>query len=128
MVRFLLLALPLLLLLLGGGAFGLELAGLAGAAGAPPGEAGLQLARWSLEAVALTALLLLVQGRGGSWWGDGLLTAGLAWIFRGPLLLLALAELGALPPRPLLAACGWLLLYLAAGVLLGWLARPLEPA
>ena len=82
------------------------------------------LGGWLLEATALTALFLLIQGRGGSWWLDGLLTAWLAWIFRGPVLLLTVAELQGGRGEPLWnLTLRWLLIYSLCGVLIAWLAR-----
>ncbi|HVS02159.1 MAG TPA: hypothetical protein VMT16_05255 [Thermoanaerobaculia bacterium] len=133
-MRFLLLALPLLLLLLAGGAFALEVAGWAGEDLAlarlglerDRGVGPWRLAEWGLEAVGLTALFLLIEGR-GSRWVDGLLAGGVAWVFRGPLLLLTLARLTWLPGQPWLAqVLGWLPLYLAGGLLLAFLAGSLK--
>ena len=97
-----------------GGAFGPRLAGK------------IVLGGWLLEAVALTALFLLIQGRGGAWWLDGLLTAWMAWIFRGPILVLTVAQTlgqGRDPWWP--ASLRWLVLYSLCGLLLALLARRL---
>ncbi|MCZ6725721.1 MAG: hypothetical protein O7A98_00015 [Acidobacteria bacterium] len=124
MLRFLLLAVFSSVLLLGtatlafdaldGGSFGRRLDG------------SVVLGGWLLEAMALTALFLLIQGRGGSWWLDGLLTAGLAWIFRGPVLVLQVAEvLGGSSGRWWQLSQQWLLIYALCGLLLAFLARQL---
>src|SRR6202158_486392 len=47
---------------------------------------------WLREAVALSALYLLVQGSGGSRLLNGVLTGWIAWVFRGPLLVIARSE------------------------------------
>lgn len=122
--RFLLLALLATTLLLGlgtlaldwfdGGSFGPKVAGT------------FVLGGWALEAVALTALFLLIQGRGGSWWLDGLLTAWMAWIFRGPVLVLSVAQVlgrGRDPWWDL--SLRWLVLYSLCGLFLAFLARRL---
>lgn len=96
-----------------------------------------QLATWSLEALGLTALFLLVHTRNGGW-TSGLLTGWIAWVFRGPLLVVTVVGLAALPPRPwwnvtfswwiLYSLCGLLLSGVAAGVGLGIEPRlPAEP-
>lgn len=54
---------------------------------------------WGLEAIALTALFLLLSERGGSFVVSGLLTGWTAWLFRGPVAILSSATAG-LPPRP----------------------------
>lgn len=125
MLRFLLLAIIASTLLLGvgtlvwdwvdGGSFGPRLDGK------------FVLGGWALEAVALTALFLLVQGRGGAWWLDGLLTAWMAWIFRGPVLVLAVAEqLGRRGDVWWDLSLRWLVLYSLCGLLLAAMARRLR--
>ncbi len=108
-LRFVLLAIPLALLVLALAAvaadgFGyapdlgpLEARGLARPGGLPPAVAWAALL---FEAVALVALFLLIEGRSGSWWLDGLATGLAAWLFRGPLLVLTLAALTRLPTEP----------------------------
>ena len=86
------------------------------------------LATWSLEALGLAALFLLVHGRGWGW-TSGLLTGWIAWVFRGPLLVVAVVGFAGLSPRPwwslafswwvLYSLCGLLLSGVAAGVGLG---------
>jgi hypothetical protein len=120
--RFLLLAVLLTVLLIGictlafdaadGGRFGPRLDGKG------------VLGGWLLEATALTALFLLIQGRGGSWWLDGLLAGWLAWIFRGPVLLLTVAELQNGVGEPLWTlTLRWLLTYSLCGLLISLVAR-----
>ncbi len=151
MRRFLLLALPLVLLAIALFHFALEALGLAdGAAltapvaGALGGALGGQGAAsllpawalagtWVLEAVALTALFLLVQAR-GAWWLDGLLAGWIAWVFRGPLLVVTLVAATGVRPGPWWTlAFYWFVLYSLCGLLLGALgartgaARPAAP-
>jgi hypothetical protein len=84
------------------------------------------LGGWLVEALGLTALFLLIQGRSGRWWLDGLLTGWIAWIFRGPLLLLSLAALTSLPREPWWSlSLRWWLVYPLGGLLLAILARGL---
>jgi hypothetical protein len=123
--RFLLLAILATALLLGLGALAFD--------AADGGDFGLKvdgryvLGGWLLEAMTLTALFLLVQGRGGAWWLDGLLTAWMAWIFRGPVLVLAVTQVLGRGPEPWWGlSLRWLALYSASGLLLGFLARRLE--
>jgi hypothetical protein len=131
MVRFVLLSFVLLLLLMAVFAFGLDALGLLPhAAGVDFGlgrhqmPAATVLATWVLETVALIALFLLVHGRAGSWWLDGLATGWLAWVFRGPLLVLTVAGAAGLGPRPWWQmAVRWLVLYSLCGLLLGAVAR-----
>ena len=96
-----------------------------------------QLATWSLEALALAALFVLVHSRNGGW-TSGLLSGWIAWVFRGPLLVVTVVGLAGLPPRPwwtvtfswwiLYTLCGLLLSGVAAGVGLGVEPRvPPEP-
>jgi hypothetical protein len=134
--RYLVFALPLLLVTMAAFGFAVEQLGLepGGAALAPfglersgPPPAAVTLAAWSIEALALVALFLLVQGRGGAWWVDGLVTGGLAWVFRGPLLLATLALLSRVPRQPFVE---WvrlaLLLDLGCGLVLAGLARAMR--
>jgi hypothetical protein len=126
--RFLLFALPLLILTMALFQFALEMLGLdvdpsrlAPAGGiALPGW--VQLATWSLEALGLSALFVLVHARGGGW-TSGLLTGWIAWVFRGPLLVVTVVGQAGLPPRPWWAlAFSWWVLYSLCGVLLGGIA------
>ncbi len=52
------------------------------------------------EGVALVALFLLLEGRSGLWWLDGVARGLAAWLFRGPLLVLTVAALTRLPTEP----------------------------
>jgi hypothetical protein len=129
--RFLLLALPLLLLLIALFNLGVEVLGLAAGMGPlvgwKPGRAGIPgayvVGAWALEAVALAALFLLIDGRGGWLLVNGLAAAWIAWVFRGPLLVLTAAGAGgpAIDWWPL--AWRWFGLYTAAGVTLAVTAR-----
>jgi hypothetical protein len=75
---------------------------------------------WILEALGLSALFLLIQGAGGSRLINGLLTGWIAWVFRGPLLVVAVVTIGGLPAGPWWAlALSWWFLYTLCGVLLG---------
>jgi hypothetical protein len=123
--RFLLLALPLLILTMALFQFAMEMLGLQvdpaelGGGIALPGY--VSLATWTLEALGLSALFLLVHGRGWGW-TSGLLTGWIAWVFRGPLLpwwLLVLSW------WVLYSLCGLLLSGVAAGLGLG--VEPLPP-
>ena len=132
--RFLLLALPLLILTMALFQFAMEMLGLQVAPSdlAPGGGIDLpgyvSLATWGLEALGLAALFLLVHGRGMGW-TSGLLTGWIAWVFRGPLLVVAVVGFAGLSPRPwwslafswwvLYSLCGLLLSGVAAGVGLG---------
>lgn len=133
MLRFLVLALTLLVLTMAAFAFAAD------HLAPPPAGVGvdfsfaadgmsprLVLAAWLLEAMALTALFLLVQGRAGSWWLDGLAAGWLGWIFRGPLLVLTVAAATRLAPQPFWGmALRWFVLYTLCGLLLAALARRL---
>jgi ABC-type multidrug transport system permease subunit len=82
----------------------------------------IRLATWALEALALSTLFVLVHGRG---WGgaSGLLTGWIAWVFRGPLLVVTVAGHAGLPPAPWWSlAFRWWVLYSLCGLLLGVIA------
>ena len=122
--RFLFLAVLATVLLLGTAALAFD--ALDGGSSGRRLDGAVVLGGWLLEAIALTALFLLIQGRGGSWWLDGLLTAGLAWIFRGPVLVLEVAAvLGNSSARWWHLSQRWLLTYALCGLLLAFLARQL---
>jgi hypothetical protein len=137
--RFLLLALPLLILTMALFQFAMEMLGLQVDSSSLGGGIDLpgyvSLATWTLEALGLAALFLLVHGRGGGW-TSGLLAGWIAWVFRGPLLVVTVVALAGLSPRPwwllalswwvLYSLCGLLLSGVAAGVGLG--VEPLPPA
>jgi hypothetical protein len=132
--RFLLLALPLLILTMAVFQFAMEMLGLQVDPSrlAPGGGIHLpgyvSLATWTLEALGLAALFLLVHSR-DSGWTSGLLTGWIAWVFRGPLLVVTVVGIAGLSPRPwwslvlswwvLYSVCGLLLSGVAAGVGLG---------
>jgi len=79
---------------------------------------------WLLEACGLVALFLLAQGRCLAWWLDGVIAGCLAWIFRGPLLVVTIVIAAGQPQAPWWRlAFGWLLLYVACGLVLAILAR-----
>jgi hypothetical protein len=131
LTRFLLFALALLLILIALFNLGLEIAGmepdLGPLVGWQHGDRGLPgaavLATWTLEALALSALFLLVDGRGGSRLLNGLLTGWIAWVFRGPLLVMTAVGYGGLPRGPWWDLTGrWLVLYTLAGLVLGLVA------
>lgn len=124
--RFLVIALPLLLLTMALFRFALELLRMApdptvlSRSGIPALPAAVTLATWVLEAVGLAALYLLIQGRGTSRWTVGLLTGWIAWVFRGPLLVVTVVGLAGLPPRPWWGlAFSWWVLYTLCGLMLG---------
>lgn len=78
------------------------------------------LGTWALEALSLSALFLLVYHRSGLRWMAGLMTGWLAWIFRGPLLVITVVGLAGLPASPWWGMVfGWLILYTLCGLLLG---------
>jgi hypothetical protein len=75
---------------------------------------------WILEAVGLSALFLLIQGAGGNRLINGLLSGWIAWIFRGPLLVVAVVTVGGQPAGPWWSlALSWWLLYTLCGLILG---------
>ena len=88
-IRFIFFALLLLLRVQAGYALAGDLFGFAPDAHALSGRTRLlvhipptvQLAAWTLESTALLALFLLVQGKSGAWWLDGLATGWIAWVF-----------------------------------------------
>jgi hypothetical protein len=131
LTRFLLFALTLLLVLVALFNLGLELVGLepdlGPLVGWHGGDGGLPgawvLATWALESLALAALFLLVDARGGSRLLSGLLTGWIAWVFRGPLLVMTAVGYGGLPHAPWWGLTGrWLILYTLAGILLAAVA------
>lgn len=133
LARFLALGIPLLLLLFALSAFLLTQPGLA------PDDSALDrlgidldgrqaalplIGGWLVEALGLTALFLLVQGRSGAWWLDGFAAAWIAWVFRGPMLVLTVIGWSRLPRQPWWdLSLAYFLLYSVAGLLLAWLAR-----
>lgn len=89
------------------------------------------LGSWCLEALGLCCIYLLVgTGGSGPYW-NGLMAGWIAWIFRGPLLVISVATLAGLPPGPWWSLTfRWWLLYTLCGLLLGLAARvaDLSPA
>jgi hypothetical protein len=79
---------------------------------------------WLLEAFGLVALFLLIEGKSGLWWLDGLLTGWVAWIFRGPLLVVTIVvEVGRAQNPWWKLALGWWWLYTLCGLALAILYR-----
>ena len=96
----------------------------AGLERAQPLPLGLSAGGWLIESLALTALFLLVQGRGGAWWMDGLVAAAIAWVFRGPVLVLSVVSLSRLDSDPWWPmSLRWLVLYAICGLTLAAVAR-----
>lgn len=135
--RFLLSACPLLFLLFVLFHLGIELAGftpdLGRILGSGSGRSGLPpawiLGTWVLEVLGLSALYLLVTGPGVPRFSTGLLAAWIAWLFRGPLLVITAVGFGRLPPEPWWRlTLRWFLLYTLAGLVLGFLGSRLRPA
>ncbi|MGD2116215.1 MAG: hypothetical protein PVG07_14265 [Acidobacteriota bacterium] len=124
MFRFLILALPLVLLALGLFHFAGEALDLA-----LPGElpAPYLLGRWLLEATGLTALYVLVHERGLGRWSAGLAACWTAWIFRGPVLVLTMGDGSRLDSAAWWRLMvGWFVLYTVCGLMMGAVARSLE--
>lgn len=128
MRRFLLFSIPLLIVTMGLFQFALEMFHLQVDPGSLARNGGVdlpnwvRLATWALEALALSTLFVLVHGRG---WGgvSGLLTGWIAWVFRGPLLVVTVAGHAGLSPAPWWAlAFRWWVLYSLCGLLLGVIA------
>lgn len=133
LARFLFIALPILVVVMGLFSFGLVAFELM-----PPmdelARLGLERTRalpiqvlaggWLIESLALTALFLLIQGRSGAWWLDGIVTGLIGWVFRGPILVLSVvswSRLGSSPWWPM--SLRWLVLYLICGLVLAIVAR-----
>ncbi len=133
MFRFITYALPLLFLLLAAFGFAVELLDAEPRSGSvirlalfeqPRVPARLVLGAWLLEAGGLLALYLLIQGRCFTWWLDGLVAGWVAWIFRGPLLVLTIVVAVRQPQAPWWTlAFGWWVLYSVCGLSLALLAR-----
>lgn len=130
LLRFLALAIPVLLLTLGLCHFAADMLGIEtgpslGSAEALP--ALYVVGAWLLEAVALTALFLLVAGRTSARLLDGLFTGLCAWLFRGPVLVLTTASIYRSKVDLLwTASLVWLGIYLLCGILLARLGRHLD--
>lgn len=127
LLRFLVLAIPLALLTIGLFSFGAETLGFETGPSLGPGEAlpaFYVVGAWLLEAMALSALFLLVAGRTATVWLDALFAALAAWVFRGPLLVLTVVSVTRRTAEALWrASLAWLVLYVLLGLLLAWLAR-----
>lgn len=140
MKRFLVFALPLLVLTMALFQFALEALALApgpprlaqlGARVAGTGPMALSgglppwavLGTWCLEALGLSALFLLIHGKAGTSWANGLLAGWIAWVFRGPLLVVSVAEAGLRPGPWWPTVLSWWVLYTLCGLLLGGLAQ-----
>jgi hypothetical protein len=126
--RFLVFALPLLVLTMALFQFVLEMAGIdpdpARLSPASPVNlpGWVTLGTWCLEALGLTALFLLIQTRERTW-SSGLMAGWVAWVFRGPLLVVSVVGLGGLPAGPWWTlVLSWWVLYTICGLLLGGLA------
>lgn len=135
MLRFTAYALPLLILLLAVFGFAVEVLDLEPAGGATIRLAILEQSRipafyvllaWLMEACGLMALFLVCQGRTGAWWLDGLLSGWLAWVFRGPLLVLTVAVAAHQSQQAWWKIVfGWWILYSVCGLAMAALARGL---
>ena len=109
MLRFVLLAVPLAVLVLALAAVTADVVGY-GPDSSPLAARGVarpeglprtyEAAALAFEGVALVALFLLIAGRSGIWWLDGVACGLAAWLFRGPLLVLTVAALTRLPTEP----------------------------
>lgn len=133
MLRFVSLALPLLMLMLA--VFGF----VAGAIDLEPRHGSVLrmalleqplvpgqvvLTAWLMEACGLLALYLMAQGRCGAWWLDGLVAGSLGWVFRGPVFVLTVVFAARQPQEPWWRlAFAWWILYAACGLSLSILAR-----
>lgn len=127
MSRFLALSIGLLILVMALFQFGLAALGWLppGAPASPPPR--VQMGAWGLEALGLAALFLLIHREEGKAWLSGLLSGWIAWVFRGPLLVVAVAAAG-LDPKPYWAMTfRWWVLYSVCGLALAALSRPAEP-
>lgn len=133
MFRYFLYAVPLLVLFLALFGFAVDVLDFEPRAGAvirlalfetPRIPAQVVLGAWLMEATGLVALFLLVQGRTGAWWLDGLVTGWVAWIFRGPLLVITIVAATRQPQDAWWSlAFGWWVLYSVCGLALAVLAR-----
>ncbi len=133
MLRFIVYAVPLLILLLALFGFTVELLDAEPRSGSViklalfeqprvPGK--LVIGAWLVEASGLIALFLLAQGRFAAWWLDGLVAGWVAWVFRGPLLVITIVVAARQPQDPWWKlAFGWWVLYSVCGLSLAILAR-----
>jgi len=122
--RFLILALPLVVLAIALAHFAGEALGLAQPGTLP---APYLLGRWLLEGVGLVALYVLIHERGLGRWLAGLAAAWTAWLFRGPVLMLTVGGSSRLSSAAwwrLLAV--WFVLYTICALAMAVVARSLE--
>ncbi len=139
MIRFIVYAVPLLILLLALFGFAVELLDAEPRRGSvirlalfeqPQVPGNLVVGAWLVEVSGLIALFLLAQGRFAAWWLDGLVAGWVAWVFRGPLLVITIVVAARQPQGPWWKlAFGWWVLYSVCGLSLAILARRsrLEP-
>lgn len=100
--------------------FGWDYLGLGASVDLPPR---VLFASWLLESLGLIVAFLLIFGRGRGRWVAGIGGAWIAWVFRGPLLVLTLVGAARLPREPWWnATVGWLGLYTICGILLAVIA------
>lgn len=132
MLRFVSIALPLLVLLLATFGFAIDVFDIEPRSGAVIKlsfdqqrlPAKFVLGAWMLEAVGLLGLYLMILGRAGTWWLDGLAAGWLAWVFRGPLLVLTIVVAARQPQQAWWdMAIAWWVLYTVCGLALAILAR-----
>jgi hypothetical protein len=89
-----------------------------------PMPLGVSAGGWLIESLALTALFLLVQGRAGAWWLDGVVAGLIGWVFRGPIMVLSIVSWSRLASAPWWPMSQrWLALYLVCGLTLAIVAR-----
>lgn len=82
------------------------------------------LTAWLMESCGLLALYLLAQGRCGAWWLDGLVAGLLGWVFRGPVFVITVVYATHQSQQAWWRlAVAWLVLYSVCGLTLAWLAR-----
>ncbi len=132
MFRYVFIALPLLVLLLAVFGFAVDVLNLEPRSGAviklsldqPRLPAKIVLGAWMLEAVGLLGLYLMILGRSGAWWLDGLVAGWLGWVFRGPLLVVTIVVAVRQPQQAWWnLALAWWVLYTVCGLALAILAR-----
>lgn len=138
LARYILHAVPLLVLLLALFGFAVELLDVEPRHGAvirlalleqPRVPAAVVFGTWLMESAGLVGLYLLARGRCGAWWLDGLVTGWIAWIFRGPLLVITIVIAARQPQEPWWTlAFGWWVLYSICGLSLAVLARRQDAA
>lgn len=116
MLRFLFLAFPTLVIVLALFQLGLDRLGLEGPVELP---ARFLLGRLVLETSGLIVLFLLMRGGQVNRWLAGLAAGWVAWIFRGPVLMLTVAGSGRMAPDSWwILVAAWLALYTTCGLIL----------